>query len=115
MLKGYALVVGAVVLALGVLGSLPHVPPDPARPEYLLHVGAGVLFIAGGLFLDELGSLRSYVGALGAMLVLAKVVIIGSRSMGLPSLFIPGVGHVCIVVGLCSLLLALLIGIARNR
>ena len=115
MLKGYALVVGAVVLALGVLGVLPHVPPDPAQPEYLLHMGAGVLFIAGGLFLDELGSLRSYVGGLGAMLVVAKVVIIVSSPMGLPSLFIPVVGHVCVVVGVCSVLLALLIGTARSR
>ena len=74
-----------------------------------------MLFIAGGLVLDELGSLRSYVGGLGAMLVVAKVVIIVSRFMGLPSLFIPGVGYVCIVVGVCSVLLALLIGIARSR
>ena len=33
LLKGYALVVGAVVLALGVLGALPHVPPIPLGPN----------------------------------------------------------------------------------
>ena len=118
MLKGYALVVGALVLALGVLGVLPHVPPNPVRPEYLLHMGTGVLFVTGGLILDEFGSLRSYVGGLGAMLVVAKVVLIVSTPhMGLSRLLIPSVSHVCLVIGVCSVLLALLIGIgiARSR
>ncbi len=114
MLKGYTLVVGVGILTLGLLGASP-LPPHPVHPEYALHIGAGVLYVAGGWFLEDFAHLRSFVGGLGALLIIGKVVIIGSRSIGLHLTFIPGIGYICLVIGVCSVLLALFIGISRSQ
>jgi hypothetical protein len=113
LLKGYALVVGAGILVLGLLGASP-VPPHPPHLEYVLHIGAGALFMAGGWLLDDFGHLRGFVGAMGALRVVAKVGIVGVRSIGVAPIFLPGVGYVCLVIGACSLLVALFIGRFRG-
>jgi len=63
LLKGYALVVGVALLILGVLEAT-SLPPNPEHPEYVLHLGAGALFVIGGWIFDERTHLRSFVGVM---------------------------------------------------
>lgn len=114
LLKGYTLGVGAALLIFGLLETFID-PFHPEHAESVLHIGVGALFIAGGGVLDNFTYLRSFVGGMGALLIIGKVVIVTVRSIGLDPFFLPSVGYVCAVIGVCSLLLALFIGKAHGQ
>ena len=111
MLKGYAMLVGVGLIVLALLG-LASDPPSPLNlsfPENLLHIGAGSLFVSHALVRTSLDHQRGFMIGMGALLVLAKVVIVLVRwpSLGFSiTLF----GAVCLVAGVGSLLLALFVG-----
>jgi hypothetical protein len=60
--------------------------------------------------MDERRTSRTFLGGMGILLVMAKVVIMGGRSMDLGFITIHFVSVVCLVVGVSSLLVALFIG-----
>ncbi len=114
LLKGYALVIGVGLIVLGMADLLGLTSyffiPQPAEPaENALHIGTGLLFIGGWWSLDELGSMRAFVGGMGLLQVIGKIVIVGGRTIDLGFFSIHFVGVVCLVVGVCSLLIALFI------
>lgn len=109
LLKGYTLLVGAGLFVLGLVGFSPLLPTLEA-PENLLHVATGSLFIGGALLLDDLGHLRSFMGGMGLLLVLGKAIIVGARWFDLGLFHLPLVGVICLVAGVCTLLVALFVG-----
>ncbi len=115
LLKGYALIIGVGLFVLGVVGVLSLTSfffiPKPAEfAENMLHIGTGLIFIGAWWFIDEMGSMRTFVGGMGLILVIGKMTIVGGRTIDLGFLTFHFVGVVCLVVGLCSLLIALFIG-----
>ena len=114
-LKGYTLVVGVGLLVLGVVGLLGlssylFIPPPTEVAENILHIGTGLLFIGGWWLMDERGTARTFLGGMGLLLVIGKMVIFGGRTIDLGYFTIQFVGIVCIVVGVFSLLVAMFIG-----
>ena len=115
LLKGYALMIGVGLLVLGMVGVLGLASyffiPQPAEfAENVLHIGTGLIFIGAWWAIDELRNMRIFVGGMGLLLVIGKIVIVGGRTISLGFLSIHFVGVVCLVVGVCSLLIALFIG-----
>ncbi len=111
LLKGYALTVGAGIFVLGLLGFMPS-PPSPlslSLPENLLHLGAGSLFGASALLLDDPYQLRGVVFGLGILLVFSKVLIVIARWPD-AGFHMPVVGVICFVSGVGSLLVAAFVG-----
>ena len=109
LLKGYTLMVGAGLFVLGLVGFSP-LPPDPVDPESLLHIATGSLFLGGALLLRDLDHLRSFMGGMGLLLVAGKAIIVGARWFDLGIFHLPMIGGVCLVVGVCTLLVALFVG-----
>ena len=114
-LKGYTLVVGVGLFGMGMVGLLGltsyfFIPPPEEFAENFLHIGTGLVFICGWWLMDERGTSRTFLGGMGILLVIAKVVIMGGRSMDLGFITVHFVGVVCLVVGVSSLLVALFIG-----
>ena len=119
LLKGYALVIGVGLIVLGMLGllgltSLFFIPQPAEFAENILHIGTGLVFIGAWWWIDELGYMRAFLGSMGLLLVLSKIVIVGGRTISLGFLSIDFVGVVCLVVGVCSLLVALFVGRASS-
>ncbi len=115
LLKGYALVTGVVLIVLGVFGVLGRTSfffiPQPAEfADHVLHIGTGLIFIGAWWLIDELANMRAFLGGMGLLLVISKIVIVGGRTISLGFLSIDFIGVVCLVVGVCSLLIALVIG-----
>ena len=93
-LKGYTLVVGVGLFVLGVVGLLGlttyfFITPPKEFAENFLHIGTGLVFICGWWLMDERGTSRTFLGGMGILLVIAKVVIMGGRSMDLG--FLPSI------------------------
>ncbi len=114
-LKGYTLVVGVGLFVLGLVGSLGlasyfFIPPPSEIAENVLHIGTGLIFIFAWWLMDELSTIRTFLGSMGALLVLGKILIVGGRTYTLGFLTIDFVGVVCLVVGISSLLVALFVG-----
>lgn len=109
LLRAYALVIGAGLLALGLSGlTLDH--PHVTAPENLLHLGVGLLFFIGGTLLEDLRMLRSFLGGMGVALLLGKATIVSTRWFDERVFHLPLVGVICLAAGLTSLLLALFAG-----
>ncbi len=108
LLRAYALGVGLVLFVLGLVGftSLPHMTTS----ESVLHLGVGLLFFCGGLLMRDLGMLRTFLGGMGVLLLLGKVIIVSTRWFDEGFLHLPLVGIVCLVAGVTSLLIALFVG-----
>jgi len=75
LLKGYALVTGVGLFVLGMVGLLGlasyfFIPPPTEVSENVLHIGSGLIFIGAWWFIDEPGSMRTFVGGMGLMLVI---------------------------------------------
>ena len=114
-LKGYTLLVGAGLFVLGLAGlldltSYSFMPQPVELPDHVLHTCTGLLFIGGGWVMQDLGTIRFFVGGMGLLLVLSKIVLLGGRTYALGFLSFHFVGIVCVVVGVSSLLVALFIG-----
>jgi hypothetical protein len=101
-------VVGVGLFVLGLAGLSPF-PPSSPFTENLLHLGTGSLYVGGGLLVDDLPHLRAFVGGMGVLLVLGKLVIVGGRWLE-ESFQVPLVGVVCAIVGISSLLVAAFVG-----
>ncbi len=110
LLKGYTLVVGVGLLVLGLVGFVPALPLGPSPPHNLLHLGVGSLFVVAGFVFSSLRELRVFVGGMGAMLVLGKVILVLALWTDL-GLHMPLVGIVCLIAGVGSMLAAALVGI----
>lgn len=106
LLRTYALVVGAGLLAFGLAG-FTLARPNMTAPENLLHLGVGLLFFIGGTLLEDLRMLRSFLGGMGVVLLLGKATIVSTRWFDERVFHLPLVGVICLVAGLISLLLAL--------
>lgn len=108
LLRAYALGVGFVLLTLGLVGftSLPH----STASESVLHLGIALLFFCGGLLLRDLGTLRTFLGGMGVLLLVGKGIIVSTRWFDEGFLHLPLVGIVCLVAGATSLLIALFVG-----
>ncbi len=67
---------------LGVVGLLDIISysfmPQPVElADHVLHTCTGLLFIGGWWVMQELGTIIVFVGGMGLLLVLSKIVIVG--------------------------------------
>ncbi len=113
LLKVYAILAGMGLFVLGLVRIAPSPPSpiNPTFPENLLHIGSGLLFVAGVLVSRTLEQLRGFVLGLGALLLLSKAIILPVRwaDSGLFPHGVPLIGVVCLVVGVGSLLTTALV------
>ncbi len=59
--------------------------------------------------------MRSFLGSMGLLLVMRKLIIVGGLTIHLGYFTIHFVGIVCLVAGVCSLLIALFVGRGAAR
>lgn len=103
MLWAYALLVGAGLSVLGLIGFSGTALNVLTFPENALHLGVGLIFFSGGLLLgDDPSKLRGFVGGRGFLLLLGKGSIVTTRWVAMGELYLGLFGGICVVTGAAS-------------
>lgn len=104
MIRVYAKTVGVVLVLLGLAGLTGVV--DTVRPTDLFHVGVGVIFTYLGFLQRDAVVVRTVVGGMGLLLLLAKGVVLLVPLLWGEAPFHGPIEITCLVVGFLSVLAA---------